>query len=60
MNAEHSFVLGLTLDALGYILKPEYFAAGASFPSVEYLTATSVGPLAGPRLFATLEEIVPR
>jgi hypothetical protein len=60
MNAEHSFVLGLTLDALGYILKPEYFAEGASFPSVEYLTATSVGPLAGPRLLATLEEIVPR
>jgi hypothetical protein len=60
MNAEHSFVLGLTLDALGYILKPEYFAEGASFPSVEYLTATSVGPHAGPRLLETLEEIVPR
>lgn len=50
IGRHHSFVLGLTGDALGYILKPEYFAEGASFPSAEYLTATSIGPDAGPLL----------
>ncbi|MEQ8911639.1 MAG: hypothetical protein RIE03_05055 [Pseudomonadales bacterium] len=57
LGAEHSMVLGLTLDALGYILKPEYFDAGAAFPSADYLTATSVGPEAAPRLMATLEAL---
>lgn len=60
MQAEHSFVLGLTLDALGYILKPEYFAPDASYPSADYLTATSVGPQAAPRLMTELEALVPR
>lgn len=57
LGAEHSMVLGLTLDALGYILKPEYFEAGATFPSADYLTATSVGPEAAPRLLAVLEAL---
>jgi hypothetical protein len=57
IGAEHSMVLGLTLDALGYILKPEYFAADAPFPSAEYLTATSVGPEAAPRLLAAIEAL---
>jgi hypothetical protein len=52
-------VLGLALDALGYILKPEYFDAGAAFPSAEYLTATSLGPRTGPLLLDALESIVP-
>jgi hypothetical protein len=60
MHTDHTFVMGLTLDALGYILKPEYFAEGATFPSVEYLTATSVGPQTGPLLMETLEDLVPR
>ncbi|MEZ5559630.1 MAG: hypothetical protein R3E86_13935 [Pseudomonadales bacterium] len=60
MSARHSFVLGLGLDALGYILKPDYFAADASYPSREYLTATSVGPEAAPRLMRTLEALIPR
>jgi hypothetical protein len=55
LGVEHSMVLGLTLDALGYILKPEYFAADAPFPSADYLTATSVGPEAAPRLLAAIE-----
>lgn len=59
MNAEHSFVLGLTLDALGYILKPTYFEAGAAYPSADYLTATSLGPQAAPRLMQALEATVP-
>jgi hypothetical protein len=59
MNSEHTFVMGLTLDALGYILKPEYFGAGAPFPSADYLTATSIGPQAAPRLLQTLESLIP-
>jgi len=57
LGAEHSFVLGLTLDALGYILKPEYFAPDATFPSADYLTATSVGPEAAPRLLEALRAL---
>ena len=45
---------------VGYILKPEYFTEGASFPSAKYLTATSVGPRTGPLLMKTLGEIVPQ
>jgi hypothetical protein len=59
MAGENGFVLGLALDALGYILKPEYFVAGAAFPSAEYLTATSLGPQTGPLLLDALESIVP-
>jgi hypothetical protein len=54
IDRRHSFVLGLSGDALGYILKPDYFAAGASFPSAEYLTATSVGSQAGPLLMENI------
>lgn len=57
LGAEHSMVIGLTLDALGYILKPEYFDADAAFPSAGYLTATSVGPEAAPRLLAAIEAL---
>lgn len=57
LGVEHGFVLGLTLDALGYILKPEYFAPDAPFPSADYLTATSVGPQAAPRLLEALRAL---
>jgi hypothetical protein len=60
LGARHSLVLGLTQDALGYILKPEYFADGAPYPSADYLTATSVGPEAAPRLMAAIESLVGR
>jgi len=48
IDRPHSFVLGLAGDALGYILKPEYFEPDAVFPSAAYLTATSIGPDTGP------------
>ena len=51
--------MGLTQDAMGYILKPEYFAEDVSYPHAEYLTSVSVGVEAGPRVMAALEEIVP-
>ena len=60
LNTRHSFVMGLTQDAMGYILKPEYFAEDVSYPHAEYLTSVSVGVEAGPRVMAALEEIVPK
>jgi hypothetical protein len=38
------FVMGLSMDALGYILKPVYFNKGNSIPHSEYLTGMSIGP----------------
>lgn len=58
IDRRHSFVLGLTGDALGYILKPEYFAPDAAFPSAEYLTATSIGPKTAPLLMENVAALV--
>lgn len=38
------FVMGLSMDALGYILKPVYFNKGNTIPHSEYLTGMSIGP----------------
>lgn len=38
------FVMGLAQDALGYILKPEFFQKGHPIPHSEYLTSMSIGP----------------
>lgn len=58
MNTRHSFVLGLSQDAMGYILKPEYFAEDVSYPHAEYLTSVSVGASAGPLIMQALAELV--
>ncbi len=58
LGVEHTFVLGLTQDAMGYILKPEYFADGASYPHGEYLTSVSAGSETGPRLMAALRKLI--
>jgi len=59
-NPRHSMVLGLGLDALGYILKPEFFTDPESYPHADYLTTVSVGPAAAPRLMQALQTIVPQ
>ena len=38
------FVMGLSMDALGYILKPIYFEEGNTIPHSPYLTGMSIGP----------------
>ena len=38
------FILGLGMDALGYILKPAFFNPDAKIPHSEYLCAMSLGP----------------
>lgn len=52
-------VLGLTQDALGYILKPAYFDEHTSIPHAEYLTSMSLGPKTGPDLLNALRALIP-
>ncbi len=54
MTHRHGFVMGLTQDALGYILKPDYFENPDKYPHGDYLTSVSVGKDAGPRLMEAL------
>jgi len=58
-NPRHSMILGLGLDALGYMLRPAFFERPEDFPHADYLTTVSVGPQAAPRLMAALAEIIP-
>jgi hypothetical protein len=52
-------VLGLSMDALGYILKPAYFE-NPDLPHAPYLTSMSVGKDAGPDILKGLEKLIPR
>lgn len=49
------FVLGLGMDALGYILKPEFFDALKKIPHSEYLCSMSVGVETMSYVMKTLE-----
>jgi len=57
MNSEPKFVLGLGLDAVGYILKPEYFT-DPDMPYAEYLTRMSPGPEAGPLVLNNVKKVI--
>ncbi|MFM7328839.1 MAG: neutral/alkaline non-lysosomal ceramidase N-terminal domain-containing protein [Bacteroidota bacterium] len=50
------FVMGLSQDALGYILKPEFFT-DTTFRHSGYLTSMSLGPATTPIIKAKLEEM---
>lgn len=50
-------VMGLALDALGYILKPSYFEKGNPFPHSEYLTGMSIGPQTMPIIENVLKQL---
>ncbi|MBI2424857.1 MAG: alkaline ceramidase [Candidatus Hydrogenedentes bacterium] len=52
------FVIGLGLDALGYVLKPEYFEENAP-PHAEYLTSMSAGKTTGPAILDALRSVIP-
>ncbi len=54
---DSKFILGLGNDALGYILKPEYFE-NPSLPHAEYLTRMSVGKQTGLIMLQTVKELV--
>lgn len=53
------FVLGLSQDALGYILKPVYFE-DSKMPHAQYLTSMSLGKQTGPHLMETLKNLSER
>lgn len=59
MSGEAEMVLGLGLDALGYILTPPYYT-DAGMKYAEYLTSMSVGPRIGPAMMESLRAIIPR
>ena len=43
INEGPKFILGLGMDALGYILKPSFFDTSAHIPHSEYLCSVSLG-----------------
>lgn len=57
MGSGPRFVLGLSNDALGYILKPTFFE-DKTIPHSEYLTSMSVGKPTGPLLMEQLRSII--
>lgn len=57
MPAEHDFLLGLTNDALGYILTKEDFE---SFKRYDYISRTSLGEATGPILVDGILDLVAR
>ena len=58
MGEGPKFVIGLGLDAMGYILKPEYFEPETKLPHAEYLTRMSPGKEAGPMVLAKIEKLI--
>ena len=59
MQTGPRFVLGLGLDAMGYILKPSYFDPSADMPHAEYLTRMSAGAEAGPTVLEKIRNVIP-
>lgn len=57
-NTGPKFVLGLSMDALGYILKPEFFDPAKKIPHSEYLCGMSVGVETMDYVMKTLEQLV--
>lgn len=49
------FVIGLGMDALGYILKPTFFGSDTSIHHTAYLTGMSIGKDAGPIMMNAIE-----
>jgi hypothetical protein len=50
-------VMGLSMDALGYILKPDYFKEGNEIPHSPYLTGMSIGPQTMPIIESVLRKL---
>jgi hypothetical protein len=57
-NKGPKFILGLGMDALGYILKPVYFVPKNSIPHSTYLTSMSVGPDTYPEVEKVLQKLL--
>jgi len=57
LGTRTTMVIGLALDALGYISKPDYFVHPEKYPHAEYLNMTSVGPEAAPVMLEGLRVV---
>ncbi len=57
-NDGPQFVLGLGMDALGYIVKPYFFNPEKKIPHSEYLCSMSVGKEASTIVMNVIEELV--
>jgi hypothetical protein len=51
-------VLGLGMDAMGYLLKPEFFDKSRKIPHADYLTMVSVGAKGGPEMMDVVRELI--
>ena len=51
------FVMGLSMDALGYILKPSFFDSSKNIPHSKYLCSMSVGPQTSAIVMNVLREL---
>jgi len=51
------FVMGLGMDAMGYILKPEFFDPEKKIPHAGYLCSMSAGKETAPMIMAVLTGI---
>lgn len=57
-NKGPKFILGLSQDALGYIIKPSFFDAGNKIPHSEYLTGMSIGSETMGIILSTLKNLI--
>lgn len=57
-NDGPKFILGLGMDELGYILKPEFFEEGTTLPAATYLRSMSPGRQASEVMMQVIEELV--
>jgi len=46
------------MDAMGYLLKPEFFDKSRNLPHAGYLTTVSVGADGGPQMMAVVGELL--
>jgi len=51
-------VLGLGMDAMGYLLKPVFFDKSSKIPHADYLTMVSVGVKGGPEMMDVVRELI--
>lgn len=58
MDTGPKFVVGLGLDQLGYIVKPEWFDS-PDIPFATYQTSMSLGRQAGPSMMTALGSVIP-
>ena len=50
-------VIGFGMDAIGYIMSPEFFQPGTKMKHIDYLTSMSIDKEAGPVLMKNIKEL---